>query len=122
MEKYFNVDRISTYLKIIISLVLYLSVKDTSKVISFSTLAVAILEYIIILELVRMLIEFMFTDENRIKLRYMIDSTIIFFIRDIMLIVSEKFDFEKILSILAIIGILFVFRGLTIKFSPSNYK
>ena len=122
MNNYFNLEKLPIYLKFILTLILFISVKDFDKVNSFSTLAVAILEFIIILELIRMLIEFLFSDENRIKLRFMIDSTIIFFIRDIMLIVSDKFDFLKITSILGIILILFFFRILTMKFSPSNME
>jgi uncharacterized membrane protein (DUF373 family) len=122
MIQYLNKEKIPIYIKFLITLILFLCVKDFSKVDSFSTLAVALLEFIIILELVRMLIEFLFSDDNRIKLRFMIDSTIVFFIRDIMLIVNDKFDFMKIASILGIISVLFIFRGLTMKYSPSNLE
>lgn len=69
-----------------------------------------------------MIIGFILSDENRIKLRFMIDSTIVFFIRDIMLMVNDKFDFTKVLYILGIIGILFVFRIVTMKYSPSDIE
>jgi uncharacterized membrane protein (DUF373 family) len=52
----------------------------------------------------------------------MIDSTIVFFIRDIMLIVNDKFDLIKIVSILGIIGVLFIFRIVTMKYSPSKME
>ena len=105
--------------KFFITFALFYSVKDFGSVDTFSKLAVALLEFIIILELVRMLIEFLLSNENRIKLRLMIDSTIVFFIRDILLIVNDKFDITKILSILLVISILFVFRIVTMKYSPS---
>lgn len=89
---------------------------------SFSHLVVALLEFIIILELVRILIEFLFSDENRVKMRLMIDSTIIFFIRDIMLIANDKFDMIKITSILGIIAILFILRVLSMKYSPAKME
>jgi uncharacterized membrane protein (DUF373 family) len=89
---------------------------------SFSHLVVALLEFIIILELVRMLIEFLFGDENRLKMRLMLDSTIIFFIRDIMLIANDKFDMIKNTSILGIIAILFVLRVLSMKYSPAKME
>jgi uncharacterized membrane protein (DUF373 family) len=89
---------------------------------SFSHLVVALLEFIIILELVRMLIEFLFGDENRLKMRLMLDSTIIFFIRDIMLIANDKFDMIKITSILGIIAILFILRVLSMKYSPAKME
>ncbi|MGB5505960.1 MAG: hypothetical protein WBM70_04640 [Sulfurovum sp.] len=118
MNRYFTLEKAPIFIQFIITLGLFISVEDFSSIRSFSTLAVALLEFIIILELVRMLIEFLFGNENRLKLRLMIDSTIIFFIRDIMLIVNDKFDLIKIVSILGIIAILFVFRIVTMKYSP----
>lgn len=118
MNRYFTLEKAPIFIQFIITLGLFISVEDFSSISSFSTLAVALLEFIIILELVRMLIEFLFGNENRLKLRLMIDSTIIFFIRDIMLIVNDKFDLIKIVSILGIIAILFVFRIVTMKYSP----
>ncbi len=120
LNKHLKADKLLTYVKFLIACLLFAVVKDFSKIDSFQTLAVALLEFIIILELVRMLLEFLFSDDNRIKLRFMVDSTIIFFIRDIMLIANVKFDLTKIASMLGIIAVLFIFRGLTIKFSPSN--
>ncbi len=119
MIHYFTIEKLPVYIKFFITLVLLFSVKDLSSINSFSKLAVVLLEFIIILELVRMLIEFLFSDENRIRLRFMIDSTIVFFIRDIMLIVNDKLDIAKIVSLLGVIGILFIFRILSMKYSPS---
>ncbi|MBC8238031.1 MAG: hypothetical protein H8E76_07345 [Helicobacteraceae bacterium] len=92
MKPYFRIEKLPVYIKFFVALILLLSVKDVGAIDSFSKLAVTLLEFIIILELVRMLIDFLFSDENRIKLRLMLDSTIVFFIRDIMLIVNDKFD------------------------------
>ncbi len=122
MKYIFDMQKISIFIKFFITCVLFFSVKDLSLVNTFSKLAVALLEFIIILELVRMLIEFLFSDENRIKLRFMIDSTIVFFIRDILLIVNDKFDITKIISILLVIFILFIFRIITMKYSPSKME
>ncbi len=119
MNQYFTLEKAPFFIMFFITLVLFVSVKDFGGINSFAKLAVALLEFIIILELNRMLIEFLLGDENRIKLRLMIDSTIVFFIRDIMLIVNDKFDLMKIISILGIIAVLFVFRIVAMKFSPS---
>lgn len=119
MKHVFTIDKIPVFLKFFITFALFYSVKDFSLIDTFSKLAVALLEFIIILELVRMLIEFLFSSENRIKLRLMIDSTIVFFIRDILLIVNDKFEITKILSILGIIFILFIFRIIAMKYSPT---
>ena len=110
------------FIKFFITLFLFIVVKDMTSINSFSKLVVAMLEFIIILELVRMLVEFLFSDENRIKLRLMLDSTIVFFIRDIMLIVNDKFDAIKIASILGVITVLFLLRILSMKYSPANME
>ncbi|MDX1810139.1 MAG: hypothetical protein R3331_11425 [Sulfurospirillaceae bacterium] len=120
MKDYFTKKKLLAFLKFFVAFILFIMVKNLKEIASFSDLSVALLEFIIILELVRMLVEFLFSDDNTIKLRFMIDSTIVFFIRDIMLIANSQFDFTKIASVLAIIAVLFFFRGLTIKFSPSN--
>ncbi len=122
MKQYFTVKKAPIFIKFFITLGFFISVKNFDMINSFATLAVALLEFIIILELVRMLVEFLFSDENRIRLRLMLDSTIVFFIRDIMLIVNDKFDMLKILSILGIISILFVLRILSMKYSPEKME
>lgn len=119
MKNIFKVNKIIIFIKFIITLVLFYNVKNFSSINTFSELVVALLEFIIILELVRMLIEFLFSDDNRIKLRLMIDSSIVFFMRDTLLLVNDKFDIIKILSILLIIFILFIFRIIAMKYSPS---
>lgn len=119
MKRIFEIKRTQVFIKFFITLILFYGVKDFTSVDSFSKLAVALLEFIIILELVRMLIEFLFSDENRIKLRLMIDSSIVFFMRDVLLIVNDKFDIIKILSLLLVIFILFIFRIIAMKYSPS---
>lgn len=122
MKRYFTLEKAPVYIKFFITLVLFIGVKDMHTIDSFAHLVVALLEFIIILELVRMLIEFLFSDENRLKMRLMIDSTIIFFIRDIMLIANDKFDMIKIISILGIIAILFLLRVLSMKYSPTKME
>ena len=85
MVNYFDKEKVSIYVKFLITFTLFFSVKDFSSIDGFSKLAVALLEFIIILELVRMLTEFLFSDPG-------------------------------------IISILFVFRIVTMKFSPSNME
>lgn len=122
MNTYLEAKNVLPIIKFLITLLIFMQVKDFSQIDSFSKLAVVLLEFIIILELVRMLIEFMFSDENRIRIRLMIDSTIVFFIRDLMLIVNDSFDSKKIFTILVVIAILIFFRIVAIKFSPSQLE
>jgi uncharacterized membrane protein (DUF373 family) len=53
----------------------------------FYYLVSLILEYIVLIEVVQML--FVFFKRQRIKLRYMIDAAIIFFIREIFILVTN---------------------------------
>ena len=122
MKHYFSIEKAPIIIDFFVTLALFITVKDMGSINSFSQLAVALLEFIIILELVRMLIGFVLSDDNRIKLRLMIDSTIVFFIRDIMLIVNDKFDPAKIASILGIIAVLFIFRIVAMRYSPSSLE
>jgi uncharacterized membrane protein (DUF373 family) len=115
----FTRKKITVYSQFLITLLMFVYVKDFASIDSFSNLAVALLEFIIVLELVRMVVDFLFSEDNRISLRLMLDSTIIFFVRDIMLIVNDKFDIAKIASILGIIAALFFFRIIATRYSPS---
>ncbi len=122
MKKYLQSKNVLPIIKFLITLVIYAQVNNFSEIDSFSKLVVTLLEFIIVLELVRMLIEFMFSDEHRIRIRLMIDSTIVFFIRDLMLIVNDSFDSKKIFTILVVIAVLIFFRIIAIQFSPSKLE
>ncbi len=116
-----ELPRVQVMVKVFIAFSLFFSVKDFQTVDSVNRLVIALLEFIIVLEIVRMLIDFLMDDEHRIKLRLMIDSTIVFFIRDVMLVANEKFDETKIFSLMGVIAILFVFRFVAMRFTPSRY-
>ncbi len=122
MNNYFSIKKIQVFVKLFIALALFIYIEDLSKINSFTTLTVAILELIIILELVGMLVEFVLSDNNQIKLRFMIDSTIIFFIRDIMLVANHNFQVQKIASMLGIVLALFIFRIISMKYSPKDIE
>ncbi|QOY53632.1 phosphate-starvation-inducible PsiE family protein [Candidatus Sulfurimonas marisnigri] len=122
MRDYFRIEKAPVFIKFFITLLLFIFVSDIHSINSFSKLVVALLEFIIILELVRMLVEFLFSDENRIKLRLVLDSTIVFFIRDIMLIANDKLDILKIAYLLGIIAVLFILRIFAMKYSPAKLE
>lgn len=116
-----ELPRVQVMVKVVIAFVLFFSVKDFHTVDSVNRLVIALLEFIIVLEIVRMLIDFLMDEEHRIRLRLMIDSTIVFFIRDVMLIANEKFDETKIFSLMGVIAILFFFRFVSMRYTPSRY-
>ena len=80
-----GLPRTQVLVKVFFTLIIFLLVKDFGEIDSVNQLIIALLEFIIVLEIVRMIFEFIMDDEHRIKLRLMIDSTIVFFVRDIML-------------------------------------
>lgn len=116
-----QLPRVQVMVKVVITLFLFITVKDIGAIDSVNQLVIALLEFIIVLEIVRMIFEFVLDDEHRIKLRLMIDSTIVFFIRDVMLIANDKFDETKIFSLMLVIAILFLFRFVAMRYTPSRY-
>jgi len=79
------------------------------------------LEFIVIIEVVKMLGEFI--EKKRLRLRYILDVFIIFLIRDVI-ILSTKVEkpYTDILFLLFIILVFFGFRILAVQYSPSIRK
>jgi uncharacterized membrane protein (DUF373 family) len=86
----------------------------------FYHLVSLILEYIVIIEVVQML--FVFFKRQRIKLRYMIDAGIIFFIREIFILVTNHKNEKEIYLFVVLIGIFFFFRYLAINITYKAEK
>ena len=86
----------------------------------FSQLIILMLEFIVILEVIKMIDEFI--RKKKIRLRYAIDSFIVFIIRDIIIFIThDEKDKETILFLALIVFIFFIFRVLTIIASPSLF-
>ena len=106
------------YLELFITFVLYSIVfvadfPGFSKI-DFIFLVTALLEFLITIELVRMILEFIIGKEHSIRLRYMIDAAIMFMVRDLLLVVSDKdAEYSKILMIVGVVFSLFVFRTIS---------
>jgi uncharacterized membrane protein (DUF373 family) len=102
----------------VITLMILFGILSISQVIS------TFLIFMILLEVVRMIREFIIT--STIKLSIVIDSFIMFFIRDVVLIVSneKKYSFneqiEKVVFFIALIFIFFIFRIMSLRFSPND--
>jgi len=94
-----------------------------SKVFSISQVISTFLIFMILLEVVRMIKEFII--KAMIKLSLVIDSFIMFFIRDVVLVVSnEKYSFneqvEKVIFLLIVTFIFFIFRIMSLRYSPND--
>ena len=82
---------------------------------------IMMLEFIVIMEVVKMISDFI--KKEALRLRYVIDIFIIFLIRDVIILSTNKNrDYFDITFLLFVIFIFFIFRILAIKFSPGVIK
>lgn len=82
---------------------------------------ILLLEFIVIMEVVKMISDFI--KKEKLRLRFVLDIFIIFLIRDVIILASHKSkDYFDILFLLAIILVFFIFRILAIKYSPGVIK
>ena len=79
------------------------------------------LEFIVIMEVVKMVSDFI--KKETLRLRYVIDIFVIFLIRDVIILTTNKNrDYFDISFLLFVIFVFFIFRILAIKFSPGIIK
>lgn len=82
---------------------------------------ILMLEFIVIMEVVKMISDFI--KKEKLRLRFVIDIFIIFLIRDVIILSSYKNkDYFDIIFLLGVIFIFFIFRILAIKYSPGVIK
>ena len=82
---------------------------------------IMMLEFIVIMEVVKMISDFI--KKEALRLRYVIDIFIIFLIRDVIILSTNKNrDYFDITFLLFVIFVFFIFRILAIKFSPGIIK
>ena len=82
---------------------------------------ILMLEFIVIMEVVKMVSDFI--KKETLRLRYIIDIFIIFLIRDVIILKKNKNrDYIDISFLLLVIFVFFIFRILAIKFSPGIIK
>ena len=99
----------------VIFLVIFIAGHDFYKAI------ILMLEFIVIMEVVKMISDFI--KKETLRLRYVIDIFIIFLIREVVILSANKNrDYFDIVFLLFVIFVFFVFRILSIKFSPINDK
>jgi uncharacterized membrane protein (DUF373 family) len=89
--------------------------------IDFYKAIILMLEFIVVMEVVKMVSDFI--KKETLRLRYVIDIFIIFLIRDVIILTTNKNrDYFDITFLLFVIFIFFIFRILAIKFSPGVIK
>lgn len=85
--------------------------------IEFYKAIILMLEFIVIMEVVKMISDFI--RKETLRLRYVLDIFIIFLIREVIILSANKNkDYFDIVFLLFVIFIFFIFRILSIKFSP----
>jgi len=108
-----------------LTIVLFLFLFIVLDFLTFSKVISYLLMFIVLLEVVRMLTSYIFGKEPVMKLRFIIDGFIIFFLRDLVLIFSEpKYNLsdkqDKLILVVLLISALFIFRAMSLYFSPND--
>ena len=79
------------------------------------------LEFIVIMEVVKMISDFI--KKETLRLRFVIDIFIIFLIREVIILSANKNrDYIDIIFLLFVIFVFFLFRILALKYSPNEGK
>jgi len=101
---------------LIVAIILFIGTLLTK--IEFYKVVILLLEFIVILEVVKMVSDFI--ENQKVRLRFIIDMFIIFLIRDVVILSSypEK-KHEDILFLLLVIFIFFIFRVFALYYSPT---
>lgn len=82
---------------------------------------ILMLEFIVIMEVVKMISDFI--KKEMLRLRYVIDIFIIFLIREVIILsINKSKDYVDITFLLFVIFVFFIFRILAVKYSPISKK
>ncbi|MDY3203557.1 MAG: phosphate-starvation-inducible PsiE family protein [Arcobacter sp.] len=109
----------STNFEVLAATIIFIGIIASGK--EFYKAIILMLEFIVIMEVVKMVSDFI--KKETLRLRYIIDIFIIFLIRDVIILSTNKNrDYFDITFLLFVIFVFFMFRILAIKFSPGIIK
>ena len=109
----------SSNFEVLAAAIIFLGILISGK--EFYKAIVLMLEFIVIMEVVKMVSDFI--KKETLRLRFIIDIFIIFLIRDVIILTTNiNRDYFDIIFLLFVILIFFIFRILAIKFSPGTVK
>ena len=116
-------DKIKEYFssnfEVLAAIIIFIGIILSGK--EFYKAIILMLEFIVIMEVVKMVSDFI--KKETLRLRYIIDIFIIFLIRDVIILTTDKNrDYIDISFLLLVIFVFFIFRILAIKFSPGIIK
>lgn len=122
LRKRFN-NCSSVSLEVVVAIILF---SVGSLVFSPIQIIIQMLYFIIVLEITRMVIEYIKSKEHRVKIRYLIDAAIIAGIREIIIIIVDSHKILQHTQELVIYGtmtfVLLVLRIMAIFGSPDEIK
>lgn len=105
--------------ELLLSSVIFVAILGTHY--PFYKAIILMLEFIVIIEVVKMIAEFI--EKRRLRLRYVIDVFIIFLTRDVIILTTNpNKEHKEILFLLLVIFVFFLFRILAVQFSPALPK
>jgi uncharacterized membrane protein (DUF373 family) len=112
-------DYFSTNFEVLAAMIIFIGIIIAE--IEFYKAIILMLEFIVIMEVVKMVSDFI--KRETLRLRYIIDIFIIFLIREVIILSTNKIrDYYDITFLLIVIFVFFIFRILAIKFSPGIIK
>jgi len=86
--------------------------------IPFYKAIIVMLEFIVIIEVIKMISDFI--EKRKIRLRFVIDIFIIFLIRDIIILTTNtNKDYFDIIFLIGVVFAFFIFRIMALKYSPT---
>ncbi|MDQ1341005.1 MAG: hypothetical protein QG567_2163 [Campylobacterota bacterium] len=104
--------------QILVSVIIFIFILAIN--IPFYKAVTLLLELIVVMEVVKMVTDFI--EKRKLRLRYVIDIFIIFLIRDAVILITQPVKQEReILFLLFVIFVFFIFRILALMYSPSLF-
>lgn len=112
-------DYFSNNFEVLAAVVIFIVILAVN--LEFYKAIILMLEFIVIMEVVKMVSDFI--KKEKLRLRFVIDIFIIFLIRDVIILSTHKNrDYFDITFLLFVIFVFFIFRIFAIKFSPGIIK
>ncbi|MEO1928316.1 MAG: phosphate-starvation-inducible PsiE family protein [Nautiliaceae bacterium] len=101
---------IKDYFEIILAVIIFCMILVMKY--DFYHILALLLELMVIIEVMQML--FVFFKKQRIKIRFMVDASIIFFIRELLIVVTTHKSLKIVMLYVGLIGVFFFFRYLAL--------
>ncbi len=109
----------SSNFEVLAAIIIFVAIFATG--LEFYKAIILMLEFIVVMEVVKMISDFV--KKQKLRLRFVIDIFIIFLIRDVIILSTNvNKDYFDISFLLIVIFVFFIFRILAIKFSPGGNK